>query len=99
MDNGRLLDDLFYEGTTLYRTPKGAYFVCGGAGPTTEYAKWVSTSTKTVGRDLWPVDEDGPANGSGPTAGTRPSSTCSAGGWRTRDGYAIRREPGRQGRR
>lgn len=57
-DNGRLDDDLHFEEAILYRTPKGAYFVCGAGGPLTDYAERVDSSTMTAGIDLWAVDKD-----------------------------------------
>jgi len=56
--NGLPRGDLRFRAKTLYRTPKGRWFIHHEGGPMTDLAQRVSDSTITGGEKIEPVSED-----------------------------------------
>jgi hypothetical protein len=50
--------DFRYEDTSLYRTPRGAWFVAGKGGPMSQWRRQVDLNGWTSGEGLRPVDEE-----------------------------------------
>ena len=51
------ISDFRYMEETLYRTPKGRYFIYGKGGPLSKYAKWVGDG-HTGGSKIIPLSDE-----------------------------------------
>jgi hypothetical protein len=56
--NGCSVTDFHYCNETLYRTPRGRYFVYGEGGPMTEYSVSCGNNSWSGGSDIYPLNKD-----------------------------------------
>lgn len=54
-DNGLGRGDFNFEDETLYKTPRGRYFVFGEGGAMTQYGRPVDGNARTAGRNIIPL--------------------------------------------
>ena len=50
--SGGSRSDFGYWTETLYRSPKGQFFIAGEGGPMTQYARSIDQNTRTGGEDM-----------------------------------------------